>query len=121
MSRHIDKSNTPSSPEPRTPPRAADPLIEDIEDGQVDQDDPMDTDIRAIALSPLISTRGSTTHESARRDYDFETRDPVETACRATQQIVDTYVCDPVASAADEGVRRQRIRERFLTPQVITL
>ncbi|KAG3170929.1 hypothetical protein PI124_g11587 [Phytophthora idaei] len=56
----------------------------------------------------------------SRRDYGFQPLDPAETARRAAQQLLDTYVCGPSAATADQRVRRHTLCERFLTQQVTT-
>ncbi|KAG3057952.1 hypothetical protein PC122_g20856 [Phytophthora cactorum] len=56
----------------------------------------------------------------SRRDYGFQPLDPAETARRAAQQLLDTYVCGPSAATTDQQVRRHTLRERFLTQQVTT-
>ncbi|KAG4039893.1 hypothetical protein PC123_g24559 [Phytophthora cactorum] len=56
----------------------------------------------------------------SRRDYGFQPLDPAETARRAAQQLLDTYVCGPSAATADQQVRRHTLRERFLTQQLTT-
>ncbi|KAG3067412.1 hypothetical protein PC121_g10554 [Phytophthora cactorum] len=57
---------------------------------------------------------------SSRRYYGFQPLDPAETASRAAQQLLDTYVCGPSAATADQQVRRHTLRERFLAQQVTT-
>ncbi|KAG3160116.1 hypothetical protein PI124_g12995 [Phytophthora idaei] len=37
----------------------------------------------------------------SRRDYGFQPLEPAETARRAAQQLLDTYVCGPSAATAD--------------------
>ncbi|ETL48049.1 hypothetical protein L916_02296, partial [Phytophthora nicotianae] len=65
------------------------------------------------------SSRPAIVH-SSRRDYGFQPRDAAETARRAAQQRLDTYVCGPAAATADEQVLRHPLCERYLTPQVTT-
>ncbi|KAG3055705.1 hypothetical protein PI124_g23533 [Phytophthora idaei] len=54
----------------------------------------------------------------SRRDHGFQPLDLAETARRAAQQLLDSYVCGPSAATADQQVRRHMLRERFLTQQV---
>ncbi|KAG3232751.1 hypothetical protein PI124_g22170 [Phytophthora idaei] len=57
---------------------------------------------------------------SSRRDYGFQPLDPAETARRAVQQLLGTFVWGPSAATVDQQVRRHTLRERFLTQQVTT-
>ncbi|ETP00172.1 hypothetical protein F441_22409 [Phytophthora nicotianae CJ01A1] len=75
----------------------------------------------------MLSTQQSFRHvarplvHSSRRDYGFQPRDAAETARRAAQQPLNTYVYGPAAATADEQVlRRHTLRERYLIPQVTT-
>ncbi|ETN07642.1 hypothetical protein PPTG_12985 [Phytophthora nicotianae INRA-310] len=78
------------------------------------------------AQSCILSTQQSSRPmarplaHASRRDYGFQPRDAAETARRAAQQTLDTYVCGPAAATADEQVPRHTHRERYLTPQVTT-
>ncbi|GMF40416.1 unnamed protein product [Phytophthora fragariaefolia] len=55
------------------------------------------------------------------RKYGFQPRDPVETACQAASQLLNTYVIGPAARTREELAQRTALRERFLTPQVTIL
>ncbi|ETI30539.1 hypothetical protein F443_22339 [Phytophthora nicotianae P1569] len=75
----------------------------------------------------MLSTQQSFRHvarplvHSSRRDYGFQPRDAAETARRAAQQPLNTYVYGPAAATADEQVLRwHTLRERYLIPQVTT-
>ncbi|KAI9979953.1 hypothetical protein PInf_027092 [Phytophthora infestans] len=205
MSRQNEESKAQSSSEPRAPPRGNDVLFSELEEGQVDYDEPMGSEaysnptsprshtgaasspaasvrsnrsaarpptrrdprtphpfsersnpIRALRDAPPLSSRydeedrydhNVITNDldeaqgrqlsneqrsqsfrpvvrplvlTSRRDYGFQTRNPVEATCLAAQRPLNTYTCGPAASTADEQVQRHRLRERYLTPQVTT-
>ncbi|ETI44331.1 hypothetical protein F443_10966 [Phytophthora nicotianae P1569] len=68
------------------------------------------------AQSRMLSTQQSSRPvarplvHSSRRDYGFQPRDAAETARRATQQPLDTYMSGPAAATADEQEYRERLQ-----------
>ncbi|KUF84750.1 Zinc (Zn2)-Iron (Fe2) Permease (ZIP) Family [Phytophthora nicotianae] len=78
------------------------------------------------AQSRMLSTQQSSRPvarplvHSSRRDYGFQPRDAAETARRATQQPLDTYMSGPAAATAEEQVLWYTLRKRYLTSQVTT-
>ncbi|KAI9993016.1 hypothetical protein PInf_015071 [Phytophthora infestans] len=102
MSRQQEESTAQSSSEPRAPPSGNDVLFSELEEGEVDYDEPM----------------GSEDHSNPTFRGRTLPRNPAEAASLAAQQPLSTYTCGPAASTADEQVQRHRLRERYLTPQV---
>ncbi|KAG2890239.1 hypothetical protein PC117_g24511 [Phytophthora cactorum] len=118
MSRQTTESKAPDSSEPRAPPRGNDLLFEELEEGQVDYEEPVASEAHSNAASARSHTSGVSSGAASARSYGSTTMSPPRRVLRTPNPFAERY--NPVRALRDAPPLTSRYEEDRRDPNVIT-